>query len=139
MASTSSAAPAGEQLLAVLSHGPPPAGHKLALAHIASLHARLKAMKDQRPDLQALDSAIANLTDLEAETERLHTQAHEWSRELDEMLEPTNLPQQPAAALPPKPIAWWEGQLAKAIRSLVAERRRASEAEAALQGIDFAW
>ena len=40
---------------------------------------------------------------------------------------------QPAAALPPKPIAWWEGQLAKAIRSLVAERRRASEAEAALQ------
>ena len=117
-----------EDLLRLLAHGPPPAGHALALAHISTLQARLKIMREQRPEL---DDAITNIADLAIETERLHTQAQAWQREFDGLLE---LPaSQPSASRPPRPTAFWEHQLAQAIRSLGVERKRACEAEAALE------
>ena len=117
-----------EDLLRLLAHGPPPAGHALALAHISTLQARLKIMREQRPEL---DDAITNIADLAIETERLHTQAQAWQREFDGLLE---LPaSQPSASRPPRPTAFWEHQLAQAIRSLGVERKRAYEAAAALE------
>ena len=116
-----------EELLRLLAHGPPPAGHALALAHISTLHARLKLMREQRPEL---DDAITNIADLAIETERLHTQAQAWQREFDGLLE---LPACHSAPRPPRPTAFWEHQLAQAIRSLGVERKRACEAEAALE------
>ena len=118
-----------EDLLRLLAHGPPPAGHGLALAHISTLHARLKLMREQRPEL---DDAITNIADLAIETERLHTQAQAWQREFDGLLE---LPTCHSSAPRPttRPAAFWEHQLAQAIRSLGAERKRACEAEAALE------
>ena len=85
-------------------------------------------MREQRPEL---DDAITNIADLAIETERLHTQAQAWQREFDGLLE---LPaSQPSASRPPRPTAFWEHQLAQAIRSLGVERKRAYEAAAALE------
>ena len=117
-----------EDLLRLLAHGPPPAGHALALSHISTLHARLKLMREQRPEL---DDAITNIADLAIETERLHTQAQAWQREFDGLLELPTCHSAPPR--PPRPAAFWEHQLAQAIRSLAAERKRACEAEAALE------
>ena len=84
-------------------------------------------MREQRPEL---DDAITNIADLAIETERLHTQAQAWQREFDGLLE---LPACHSAPRPPRPTAFWEHQLAQAIRSLGVERKRACEAEAALE------
>ena len=117
--------------LRLIAHGPPPAGHELALSHIATLHARLRALRNQRPDLCVLDDVIASVTDLGEETERLHSQAHAWQKELDELLQLGRDDDTPTTPHNDLRVTLLEQQLVAALRKLGAEHRRASQAEAA--------
>ena len=76
---------------AVLSHDPGKSAQALAMRHLHELHDQLAAL--QRKQLvdsaarQQVEAALSSVEGLSSQVERLHGQATEWQRQLDDLLD----------------------------------------------------